>query len=995
LLPLFVVAISSTDDGRTIEEGREARGATWKDPSNHRRRQRPAGEVGGEVVAHELAHGPARLDRAAGVMRLHDDVLEAEQAFARRLTLHPSEFIVGSTSGLGKRPMDSPAQSAHVFGNDNIVVQASGSGVNVAIGPRPYLRLTQYERQTKLAARDNSEAALLSAYRADVVPLIGRDDAMADLRRWLDDTVPVSVRVLIGAGGRGKTRLALELARDMAKGGWLAGFATADALDRFRGQHGVEQWRWDKPVLVILDDAASRAHQLGAWVRELVDASLEGRPKLRLLLLERQADRKIGWLSTVFGQGANDDSRAAIELLDPKEPVELPALGELEFRRRVFGALLKKANGALEAPARGADPEFDRLLADLEWASDPLYLMMAALEAAKSGVWEALRLPRGELAIARAVLELDRIGGIGASRGIEERRTPSGFFVRHLAVCITLMRGMKEEEALALAEQERPALGSAASPGETTDVLKDALGPAAGAESASNRADAVVTIAAIRPDVVGEAAVVGWFGGAKSAPSRVVKAEDRILSIVKSAPAKAIETLARAAEDFDFDGDGAPSGWVTLVARAHNDDLDVQSVYAEWLARLSERSSAGDKNEDALQAAREAVEIFRRLAVGDDRFLGSLAQVLHQVLAQLHKLAARGRLVDVQEFVEPIYEVVEVARRVASKWPKHGVLAFARSLEAASSSLIVLERRDDAIGFAEEAASIYGGLVDDGRIEFLSDLARSLTTAGTLLSETKRPDAALGPLRKAVAVHRRVASVQPDALPGLAESLGRLSQCLSAAGHVDEAHPAAREATEIYRRLATDFPDDGEHTRYLALALAHLTGLSELGQSPELLEHARQTVEAHRRAAAKFSTFVPALAAWLHTLGSFLLKAGEPNQALDPLQEAVCILRRLAAETQGLESELASALTSLSYCLADLDRRDHAYAATREALALLGTPFLKSPGEHFDLMSDLLNLYLDLSGGLSVEPDEALIGPIEEALNSIRPFSVPQSRKDA
>ena len=192
-------------------------------------------------------------------------------------------------------PMNSPAQSTSVFGNDNIIVQASGSGVNVTVqSGRPYLRLTQYERRTKLAARDVSETALLSPYRADVVPLIGRDREIGDLRRWLDEEVPISIRVLIGAGGRGKTRLALELARAASKGGWLAGFASADELDRFRHQAGIEQWRWDKPVLVIVDYAASRVEQLRAWLRELVDASLEDCPKLRLLLLERQANRAFG-----------------------------------------------------------------------------------------------------------------------------------------------------------------------------------------------------------------------------------------------------------------------------------------------------------------------------------------------------------------------------------------------------------------------------------------------------------------------------------------------------------------------------------------------------------------------------------------------------------------------------------------------------------------------------------------------------------------------------
>ena len=71
---------------------------------------------------------------------------------------------------------------------ENVIVQRSGSGADTDIqSGRPYLRLTQYVRRTKLAVRDSSETALLSAYRADVVPLIGRDQEMNDLRRWLDD----------------------------------------------------------------------------------------------------------------------------------------------------------------------------------------------------------------------------------------------------------------------------------------------------------------------------------------------------------------------------------------------------------------------------------------------------------------------------------------------------------------------------------------------------------------------------------------------------------------------------------------------------------------------------------------------------------------------------------------------------------------------------------------------------------------------------------------
>jgi hypothetical protein len=328
--------------------------------------------------------------------------------------------------------MNSPAQHANVVGDDNIVVQAIDSVVNVTVhSRRPQLRLTQYVRRSELAARGASEISLLSVYRPDVVSLIGRDRETSDLRRWLDDPSPMSVRVLVGAGGRGKTRLALELARAISKDGWLAGFASEDELDRFRRQDHVEQWRWDKPVLVIVDYAASRAHQIRDWVSELVDASLEDRPKLRLLLLERQANRAIGWLPTIFGLGDNDNSLAAIALLDPPEPIKLSPLDELEFRREVFANLLKRSNAALDAPTPGTDLEFDRLLADRKWAGDPLYLMMAGLAAAKAGARAALSLSRADLALSMARNELDRIGDRGRAGNRRAARTSRRFRAPH------------------------------------------------------------------------------------------------------------------------------------------------------------------------------------------------------------------------------------------------------------------------------------------------------------------------------------------------------------------------------------------------------------------------------------------------------------------------------------------------------------------------------------------------------------------------------------
>ena len=123
----------------------------------------------------------------------------------------------------------------------------------------------------------------------------------------------------------------------------LAGFVEQMEFDRFRRDQNVAVWGWDKPTLIIVDYAASRAEQLRAWLRELVDASqAEGRPRLRILLIERQAQRAIV-VVYVVGLGYDDASRAAIELLDPPEPMELPAIDDLSVRHRIFTTLLDKA----------------------------------------------------------------------------------------------------------------------------------------------------------------------------------------------------------------------------------------------------------------------------------------------------------------------------------------------------------------------------------------------------------------------------------------------------------------------------------------------------------------------------------------------------------------------------------------------------------------------------------------------------------------------------
>ncbi len=97
-------------------------------------------------------------------------------------------------------------QQAVTVGRGNVVIQVEGDGNTIA-PDLPHLELTRYHvRRQKI----RSEYDLLSPYKLSI-PMLAREAAMAELWAWLESGDAISVRVMTGTAGRGKTRLALEL----------------------------------------------------------------------------------------------------------------------------------------------------------------------------------------------------------------------------------------------------------------------------------------------------------------------------------------------------------------------------------------------------------------------------------------------------------------------------------------------------------------------------------------------------------------------------------------------------------------------------------------------------------------------------------------------------------------------------------------------------------------------------------------------------------------
>ena len=835
---------------------------------------------------------------------------------------------------------------------------------------RPDPHLTLFEARTELVSGSAGDAAALSAYRTDIVPLLGRQDFVDDMWVWLDRKASVSIRILVGEGGRGKTRLALEVARQASKKGWRTGFLTEPEMTRFLGQQNVSDWRWSQHTLVIVDYAASVFEGLREWLNELANAAREARPNLRILLLERHADGDFGWMASVFGRGENDTSLAKRALLDSGVPLELPPISDSLLRRQIFSTLLSYKRPDLIAPQPGSDPEFDRLLASEKWAGDPLFLMMAGLVAGSEGIKSALALSRTDLAEKIARRELNRVGAIAAANGIDQASgAQSGALGRHLAALTTLASGLSRREARQIIEDEKLRLGSLADTSSVLRALRDALP----AEVAGHE------IAPIQPDMIGEAALLIWLG-----PELAFVGLDGYASVervAKFALDRASAVLIRAAQDFGPSGWDEPIRWLCqLVERPTNDlrdllmvanrlpdqTVELRSLALNVLQRLVDRfrkeiegtdglaahekghdfaraelsellidlcirlQHSEERKEDAVAAAQEAVDILRDLTVRHQDLLPNLARSL-QVLG--------NRLSDVGHFEQALKateNAVMIRRSLAGMRSNTLDFAFAGALEMLGVKQASLGKFEEAAATVTQAVEFYRDLTK-AQPDMKERLAAALYNLGKILDGLGRWKEARSIGQEAVDIRRRLAVMRPDQFePDLARSLNNLSSTLDNLQQHLEALTLSQEAVTIFRRLA------GKHPEFFRLELAQTIG--NLGNRLVDFGRDEEALAAVQEAAMIFADLMKVqpqiyrkdLAATKVNIARILLRFGRIDEALKQVSDAVAIFRKLEAERPQLfQPDFPTALLTLADVLERLERFQEARTAADEAIDIL------------------------------------------------------------
>jgi len=210
--------------------------------------------------------------------------------------------------------------------------------------------------------RPNPSAVLRAEHQ--VVPFHGRDEELAELYDWCTGDMPAAVRLYTGAGGMGKTRLALEIARHLRDERWQSGFLSGDdASDADQGRPE-DLWqallRTGRPSLVVMDYAESRRPLLISLLRRM--KSHQGLP-VRLLLLARGAR---DWWTRLKSEGGGigeflQGPSTAVRALRPLAPSSEEKRVSYRIAATAFSKALDKPVPA-EPPENLDAPFFDRVL---------------------------------------------------------------------------------------------------------------------------------------------------------------------------------------------------------------------------------------------------------------------------------------------------------------------------------------------------------------------------------------------------------------------------------------------------------------------------------------------------------------------------------------------------------------------------------------------------------------------------------------------------------
>ncbi|WP_425247489.1 ATP-binding protein, partial [Streptomyces sp. NEAU-NA10] len=675
--------------------------------------------------------------------------------------------------------------------------------------------------RTAIPRPPRSPADLLRPEQA-VVSFMGREDLLDDLTYWCQpppgQTQPtlhgrpaevwgweqsvVQARLLTGAGGAGKTRLAAELAARMTSQGWIAIRLTTDTEVPL---HSLSQVR--RPLLVVVDYAETRIPQLHALL-EAVDHDQVTRP-VRVLALARAAGD--WWTRATEHSHCQALATAPVTRVPAlhhtpqgRATAYRQALGDFSILlRRLFpttdwAAFLPTLTTAAAMPALSG-AEFDT----------PLSVQMAALLA----LLDTTGIPQ---ALGRATALEGRLLGHERKYWDETANSPergltgerSGAETRALAIALAcLVSAADRDHARALLAQL---------PGLADDSAGAVRGALATWLADLYPAPAVSLWGSLQPDRIAEYHIGTQLGREPGLFTRI------LTTLPDASAAQALTVLARAAQHPHHHNvissilcDAVitaptvlgPAALTTATRTPHPAPLIAA------LTRLTRTTQdvivlyhLSDQLPDSTLALSEwAADLSTALVEHHDTHDPDLFYLAGSLNNQSNRLADLGQQ---EEALTAITRAVETYQTLAKQRPDAFLPNLAASLNNQSNRLADLGQQEEALTAITRAVEIDEALAEQRPDAFLPNLAMSLNNQSNRLADLGQQEEALTAATRAVETYQTLAEQRPDAfLPNLAMSLNNQSNCLAGLGQQEEALTAATRAVETYQTLAKQRPD--------------------------------------------------------------------------------------------------------------------------------------------------------------------------------------------
>ena len=759
--------------------------------------------------------------------------------------------------------------------------------------------------------RARTPAALLLAAQ-QIVPFTGRQAEVQQLNAWLDTEEPISIQLVYGKGGLGKTRLALEVVRQRNLAGWDAGFLLRNAtMEQMSAMVGSPV---NAPLLVVVDYAETRL----ADVRNVLRGALElegrthGRPAVRILMLARGQGE---WWNTF----RDADPEIPDVLAVSPDPMRLAPLAASVDQH----ALWTHAWGAFAAhelleltqiPPPPPLPTHDEM-------GLPLYLEMAALVALFEGHLG------GNVDLASL---LERVLGHERrywQRALErEGVVPSDaqVYLERLLAALVLYGG---GERLALEQ----ALAHA-SPHLDRGLQERAVYRLYGERGVAGM------VRPVEPDLLGEHLVAVVL---ERAPTLLAEVFD---DAPQARPVTVLTRLAARTGDHRWLLRALlgrlARWWSVALAVAQESEGPLPKVLEQVFHATEPQLDASELRTlyEQLPGTQRTVALGNlALAVVEARHARGLPQAPVLRADWWGELAARRSAVGRhKEAATDMQAAVDAIRPFARARPERYERVLSGLLNDLSLMRSSLGEWKVALRVAEESAKLArqrlrAGSEDGARRQ----LVMSLNTLGGALGEMGRHREAVRVAREAVREARTIAAGDPQALPSLVRCLLNLGTHLSKVGESKAAIEACQEAVDQSRELADSSPD--AFLPLLSLGLNNLGGdLVALGRWPEAVLALQEAVAVRRRLArVQPAVYRPLLAASLYNLGAAHAEVGDPSSALEKTQEAVSIFRSLPeGYGRALLPDYANAVGNLASDLSAINQVEAALDAFREAVGL-------------------------------------------------------------